>query len=144
MKFITFKEWVFQKTISEVEIDQTVIDLHHGTLLEDARSILQNGIQSQSDVYGVSEFWATTNKENAKIFAQVHSKFDAENPQPLGIYSFSIPKRILEEMKNHGLAQEEEPGVYQFFENSFEYLNEYSIKKRIEEIETSDLLSNQF
>jgi len=132
---LSFKEWTIKRefaTFNEA-VDIETITLYHGSTLVHVQNIIKNGIRSPEE-YGVSEFWATTDANKAKMFAQVQTDVeDIYNPPPLGVFSFDIPKAVMKILKRNNGYYSPEPGIYEFGPGSFEHLNEYARNKRVQE-----------
>jgi hypothetical protein len=107
-----------------------MIRLYHGTDVNSARDVLQNGLsQANAAVHNVSgEFWATTDIVSAGLFAMC-------NPAG-GIparYSFDLPERILA-----ALLATQPPCVYpqgnddyEFLPASFPILNHHMTNRQV-------------
>jgi hypothetical protein len=111
-------------------VGSDVIILYHGTDLNSANNLLNNGLDaSQAAQYNVTgEFWATESQADSDWFARTNPA--AGTPAR---FEFEISEQDLQYLLNQGpqFVQPHGSTEYEFMPPSFPYLNQRMTGKRV-------------
>ncbi len=112
------------------ETSHQLIRFHHGTDINGANDLLQNGVDQQQAAAwnGSGEFWATTSHQRAEWFARSHS-----NSPPAACFEFDLPDAALTAIlqMNPAVALRHGQDDYEFLPASHGMLNQQMINEQI-------------
>lgn len=133
---LTFLEYINQF----VAFDEALtgyVTLFHGTTLNHAQNILENGLQERAVFDPTSnmsgEFWCTTDFEYAKLMSQM-TQYASEDDKP-AVLQFELPKNILKRLDKSDYDKHD--NAYEFRSGAFDTLNDAIRNKSIIESDTA-------
>jgi len=138
---ITFFQFLEQFIILD-EALPGYVTLFHGTTVNHANNILENGILDRTAFDPATnmagEFWCTKDLEYAKLMAQM-TQYHSENDKP-AVLQFELPKDILKRLDRSDYDKHD--NAFEFRSGSFDTLNDAIRSKIVIEFEPTQTPSN--